>query len=559
MAAPWRWLTTVAGASSSVTLPGGSAYQYTYTAQTGQVASITAPGGETLDESWDGFLNTQTQWVGPVAGTVSRTFDDNFRVTALSVDGTATNYAYDADGLLTEAGSLGVTRDAQNGRITATSDGDVTTARTYDGFGGVVSLDANNSTNPLYQASYTRDADGRITQAVIDENGVTTTWGYTYDARGRLATVSENGAVVDTYGYDANGNRISVNGQTIATYNADDQLTSYHGVAYTYAPDGSLAGAGGTTYRYDALGHLLEVKTPTETITYTYDGLGRRVGKAVNGTPVQGFLYEGIHPIAELDGQGNVVATFVYGTRPNVPDLMIKGGVTYRIISNDLGSPVEVADTTTGAIVEQLSYDVWGTITSDSNPGFQPFGFAGGLYDADTGLVHFGARDYDPAIGRWTTRDPLGFAGGDTNLYGYVLQDPVNFDDPLWTFQLGLSFNFQFLGVLNVNFGAGLVIDGHGDIGTYRYGQFAGGVGEDAGAGLSFGVSNANCIEDLGGPFANSSAALGEGLQGSVDTFSGHGSHGQVVTGGGFTAGVGAGADWAMGVSQTHVTPLFSP
>ena len=130
-------------------------------------------------------------------------------------------------------------------------------------------------------------------------------------------------------------------------------------------------------------------------------------------------------------GQGNVVATFVYGTRPNVPDLMLKGGVTYRIISDSLGSPVEVINTATGAVVEQISYDAWGSITSDTNPGFQPFGFAGGLYDADTGLVHFGARDYDPVIGRWTTRDPLGFAGGDTNLYGYVLQDPVNGIDPL--------------------------------------------------------------------------------------------------------------------------------
>ena len=115
-------------------------------------------------------------------------------------------------------------------------------------------------------------------------------------------------------------------------------------------------------------------------------------------------------------GQGNVVATFVYGTRPNVPDLMLKGGVTYRIISDSLGSPVEVINTATGAVVEQISYDAWGSITSDTNPGFQPFGFAGGLYDADTGLVHFGARDYDPVIGRWATRDPLGFAGGDTNL-----------------------------------------------------------------------------------------------------------------------------------------------
>ena len=199
--------------------------------------------------------------------------------------------------------------------------------------------------------------------------------------------------------------------------------------------DGSLAGAGSTTYQYDALGHLLEVKTPSETITYTYDGLGRRVGKAVNGTLVQGFLYaDGLHPIAELDGQGNVIETFVYGTRPNVPDLMLKGGVTYRIISDPLGSPVEVINTATGAVVEQISYDTWGTITSDTNPSFQPFGFAGGLYDPDTGLVHFGARDYDPVIGRWTTRDPLGLAGGDTNLYGYVLQDPVNGFDPYGLF-----------------------------------------------------------------------------------------------------------------------------
>ena len=425
------------GRLSSVTLPGGSAYQYAYTAKTGQVASITAPGGEALDETWDGFLNTQTQWAGPVAGTVSRTFDDNFRVTALSVDGSATNYGYDADGLLTQAGGLVVTRDAQNGRITGTTAGDVATARTYDGFGAVASLDTNTGTTPLYQASYIRDADGRITQAVEDQNGVTTTWGYTYDSRGRLASVSENGSVIDSYGYDGNGNRVSVNGQTVATYNADDQLTSYNGVPYTYAADGSLAGAGSTTYHYDALGHLLEVKTPTADITYTYDGLGRRVGKSINGTLVQGFLYaDGLHPIAELDGQGNVVATFVYGTRPNVPDLMIKGGVTYRIVSDPLGSPVEVINTATGAVVEQISYDAWGTITSDTNPGFQPFGFAGGLYDADTGLVHFGARDYDPVIGRWTTRDPLGFAGGDTNLYGYVLQDPVNLVDPMGLFIL---------------------------------------------------------------------------------------------------------------------------
>jgi RHS repeat-associated protein len=57
----------------------------------------------------------------------------------------------------------------------------------------------------------------------------------------------------------------------------------------------------------------------------------------------------------------------------------------------------------------------------DSNPGFQPFGFAGGLYDRDTGLVRFGARDYDAETGRWTARDPILFAGGQGNLYAVPL------------------------------------------------------------------------------------------------------------------------------------------
>ena len=58
-----------------------------------------------------------------------------------------------------------------------------------------------------------------------------------------------------------------------------------------------------------------------------------------------------------------------------------------------------------------------------------PFGFAGGLYDKETKLVHFGFRDYDPYTGKWTAKDPIGFAGGDSNLYGYVLNDPVNLVD----------------------------------------------------------------------------------------------------------------------------------
>ncbi len=76
---------------------------------------------------------------------------------------------------------------------------------------------------------------------------------------------------------------------------------------------------------------------------------------------------------------------------------------------------------------------------ADTDPGFQPFGFAGGVYDADTKLVRFGARDYDSRSGRWAAKDPIRLRGGDANLYGYVLNDPVNGNDPLGLWSVSVS------------------------------------------------------------------------------------------------------------------------
>ena len=124
-----------------------------------------------------------------------------------------------------------------------------------------------------------------------------------------------------------------------------------------------------------------------------------------------------------------MVSTFVYGARANVPNYIVKGGVSYRIIADQLGSVRLVVNSASGQVMQRMDYDEFGRVLTDTNPGFQPFGFAGGLYDRDTGLVHFGAREYDPALGRWTTKDPLLFAGGQTNVYVYAQNDPVNFTD----------------------------------------------------------------------------------------------------------------------------------
>src|SRR5207248_2273835 len=186
-------------------------------------------------------------------------------------------------------------------------------------------------------------------------------------------------------------------------YDSQDRLTSYGSTTYSYTSDGTLerktdsASGEATDYRYSSSGDLLGVTLPDgRNVEYVVDGLGRRVAKKIGGAFVQGFLYgDAQGPVAQVDSNGTTVARFVYGTSQIVPDYMVKGGTTYRIVTDERGSVREVVDADTGAVAQQMDYDEFGRVTSDTNPGFQPFGFAGGLYDTDTKLTRFGHRDYD--------------------------------------------------------------------------------------------------------------------------------------------------------------------
>lgn len=105
---------------------------------------------------------------------------------------------------------------------------------------------------------------------------------------------------------------------------------------------------------------------------------------------------------------------------------------TLRVISDHLGSVRLIVDSF-GSLKQRMDYGEFGNAASNANPGFQgfqPFGFAGGLRDERTQTTRFGARDYDPNTGRWLTKDPVGFRGGDTSLFAYVFNDPINLLDP---------------------------------------------------------------------------------------------------------------------------------
>ncbi len=137
--------------------------------------------------------------------------------------------------------------------------------------------------------------------------------------------------------------------------------------------------------------------------------------------------------VAQVDGNSSLTERFIYGADDATPSYMIAGANTYRILSDERGSARLVVNIADGSVTQQLDYDEFGRVLSDSNPGFQPFGFAGGLYDPDTGLVRFGERDYSSETGQWTARDPILFDGGQYSLYTYADNDPINFLDPLGT------------------------------------------------------------------------------------------------------------------------------
>ncbi len=375
-----------AGRPSSLTLARGS-INYAYDAVTGNLSSISAPDGAHLAYAYDGQLLMGETWSGPLIGSVKRTYDNDFRITSIRTNrSNAINLKYDQDGLLRRAGDLVLSRHNQNGLLLGSHLGQLEDTYAYNRFAEPIDYQATFRGSPLYAIHYTRDRLGRIKKKTEKIGGETAIFTYRYDIAGRLDKVKKEGVVLSRYTYDSNGNRLSVKRGTktlTGSYDEQDRLIQYGNKTYVYTANGDLVVAGKTNYQYDALGNLLSVRLPNGTvITYLVDGRNRRIGKKVNGTLVQGFLYQdSLKPIAELDGNNNVVSRFVYATGVNVPDYMIKGRAKYRILTDHLGSPRLVVNIATGAVAQRIDYDEFGRVLVDTKPGFQPFGFAGGIYD----------------------------------------------------------------------------------------------------------------------------------------------------------------------------------
>lgn len=437
------------GFMTDYTSPEGT-FTQTMDSQTGEPYFITRPDGSMSQIYYGDGLPTQisnysSAWAN--LGQYSTSWTGR-KITNDTVIGTAAstiNYLYNSDHELSKAGDVNINYHVPNGYMTGTTMGSGSTGftdtYTYNTYGEVTGYQAKRGTTVIYDLTLTRDALGRVSGKSQTMNSVTDAFVYNFDSTGRLTQTDKNSATVATYAYDSNSNR---NGGTIgaqpttATYDDQDRMLTYNTLFFTYNANGELTSKTNsttsqtTTYTYDVFGNLRQVNVPPSTvITYDIDGLNRRIAKRVNGTVQKRWVYMDQYRIAaEMNASGAITKRFIYGSKGNIPDYMIAGSTKYRIISDQLGSPRLVVKQSDGSVIQRMNHNEFGRVTEDTNPGYLPFGFAGGLYDHHTQLVRFGARDYDPEIGRWTSKDPILFNGQMTNLYGYSFNDPVNFIDP---------------------------------------------------------------------------------------------------------------------------------
>ncbi|MEO7862052.1 MAG: RHS repeat-associated core domain-containing protein [Nitrospirales bacterium] len=264
-----------------------------------------------------------------------------------------------------------------------------------------------------------------------------------YDTLDRLTSASHPLLLnPQTFAYDAVGNR-TTGGSVV---NVGNQLTADANHSYQYDDNGNLirktllATGNFTVYTYDPENRLTKVEefaaganTPAATSTYRYDGLGRRIEKVANGQTKR-YIYDFEDVLLEYDGSNGLQARYTHGPGIDEPIAVTRGGSTFFYHADALGSVNELTDGA-GAIAKSYSYDAFGNILDQSGTVENSYTYAGREFDSESGLSYFRTRYYDPRIGRFLRKDPIGLIAG-VNLYAFVGNNPVNRFDPWGLFPL---------------------------------------------------------------------------------------------------------------------------
>ena len=293
---------------------------------------------------------------------------------------------------------------------------------------------------------YTRDLADQLIREVHHGQ----TFDYTRDAGGQLLTATVNSVGTENYAYDANGNRLD----SLVVTGTDNRLTEDADYRYDHDAEGNLIRRTDklslhyTEYSYDHRNRLTLAEdydanaNVISSVVNVFDIFDRQIsrlhdpdGDGPLTADVRHTVYDGPHAWADYDESGDVTARYLFGD--GIDQIAARwrpgdqpGDGTAWYLSDHLGTIREMVDAS-GNVINAITYDSFGRILTQTDPSVSDrFAFTGREWDEAMGLYYYRARFYDPVNGRFTSQDPLGFAAGDTNLYRYVGNNPLDYVDP---------------------------------------------------------------------------------------------------------------------------------
>jgi RHS repeat-associated protein len=487
-----------------------------------QLIEVRHPDGSVVHHEYDA-LGNQIQLTYPDGRTAVYAYDALSQLTRVSDwGGRETQYAYDLAGNLSQITYPNNTMmfyryDAANRLVKVKN----THFRQGDN-------ERIGGTDTIAEVSYTLDEVGnRITAVASGQALRRMTFSYKYDAISRLIAVGKRrfGEMTtrEEYTYDPVGNRLSLTevggtvrkemGRNFINYAYDDanRLLQAGNTSFTYDANGNRLSETNPrraiAYTYDTADRLTGVLQNDKEVAYTYDGDGNKVEQSIiqpSTTKIVRFLNDVSTPLPVVlqqdNGNEGEREAFLYGLaliskeqsvlKPHSPELP---DIFYH--SDGLGSTIALTDRT-GQVRAGYQYDAWGNLESKRGIIENRFLFTGEEQDPHTNLYYLRARWYDPAVGRFLTKDP--FAGSvlfPQSINEYALNNPINLIDPTGEFSLrsGLKSLKSRLKTVGNAIAKGAQAVARNPVGAFviKAGLIAGGcaVGGAVGCGLGAGLA----------------------------------------------------------------------
>jgi RHS repeat-associated protein len=450
--------------TTTITYTGGSSVVLTYdtgTNGTGHLTKMVDPAGTT---SWTydqyGDVLSKSQTTGSLTLTTTYTYDSDKRLSTIKYPSTKTlTYAYDSSGRISgiTGGVTSISYFPFGMAKQWTEPNSTTYLRGFDQDGRITSVTLNSTTTNVQTITY--DNANRITG--LTETGLSNKT-YGYDSDDRLTSFF-NGTATTSYTYDADGNRtsMSLSGTTTLSYtttsNMVQSLTGTTTANYGYDAMGNTTSDGTNVWTYDARGRMSTLTAGTTTAAYDINGFGQRIEKTGSSVPSGGtneYVYdEQGNLIGEYGSTGTIIEETGYlpdtpisvlakgfglaGLGRAVPTAVYTGtnGSTVSSTTPDwLGAPHIIANSSKTYQWRWDHYDFGNNAPNQNPSGLGTFNynlrFPGQYYDAESSLFYNGLRDYNPnSIGRYIESDPMGIFGGSFSLYPYVNNNPITLVD----------------------------------------------------------------------------------------------------------------------------------